>query len=73
MLKSQVQELEPNKIALLVEVDKEKVQQAYSSFFQRAAHSMNIPGFRRGKIPRQVLIQHIGPDNIRGQIEEELV
>ncbi|MFZ2957671.1 MAG: trigger factor [Candidatus Ozemobacteraceae bacterium] len=73
MLKSQVQELEPNKIALLVEVDKEKVQQAYSSFFQRAAHSVNIPGFRRGKIPRQVLIQHIGPDNIRGQIEEELV
>ncbi|MBF0501242.1 MAG: trigger factor [Candidatus Riflebacteria bacterium] len=73
MLKTQVQELEPNKVALLIEVDKEKVQQAYTSFFQRAAHSVNIPGFRRGKIPRPVLIQHIGPENIRGQIEEELV
>lgn len=73
MMKSQVQELEPNKVALTVEIGKEKVQQAYSSFFQRAAHSVNIPGFRRGKVPRAVLINHIGAENIRDQIEEELV
>ena len=37
MLNTQVQELEANKVALTVEVEKEKVNAAYNSFFSRAA------------------------------------
>lgn len=73
MLKTQVQELEANKVALTVEVEKEKVNAAYASFFTRAARSVKIPGFRQGKIPKAVLVKFIGPDSVRDQIEEELV
>ncbi|NCB39090.1 MAG: trigger factor [Erysipelotrichia bacterium] len=73
MLKTQVQELEANKVALTVEVEKDKVNAAYASFFTRAARSVKIPGFRQGKIPKAVLAKFIGPDSVREQIEEELV
>ena len=73
MLKTQVEEVAANKVALTVEVEKEKVKQAYTRFFQRAAASINIPGFRKGKAPRPVLAKFIGPDAIKSQIEEELV
>jgi len=73
MMKTELHEIEPNKVALQIEVGKEKVQAAYTQFFLRAANSVSIPGFRRGKIPRPVLVQHIGADAIRDQIEEELI
>jgi len=73
MLKTQVQELEANKVALTVEVEKEKVNAAYASFYTRAARSVKIPGFRQGKVPRSVLVKFIGPEAVRDQIEEELV
>ncbi len=72
-MKTQIQELEPNKVALLVEVGKDKVEEAYNSFFQRAARSIRIPGFRPGKAPRPVLAKYIGPEAIKSQVEEELL
>ncbi|MDN5278562.1 MAG: trigger factor [Clostridiales bacterium] len=73
MLKTQVQELEANKIALTIEVEKEKVNAAYDNFYRRAARSIRIPGFRQGKAPKSVIAKFIGPDSVREQVEEELV
>lgn len=73
MLKTQVQELEPNKVSLSVEVGKEKVVAAFENFFQRAANSVKIPGFRSGKVPRKIIENHIGKAAILEQVEEELV
>ena len=73
MLKTQVQELEANKVALTVEVEKEKVNAAYSSFYKRAARSIRIPGFRQGKAPKGVIAKFIGHDAVKEQVEEELL
>jgi len=73
MLKTQVQELEANRVALTVEVEAEKVNAAYASFYSRAARSVKIPGFRQGKVPRSVLVKYIGLDSVKEQVEEELV
>jgi trigger factor len=73
MLKTQVQELDANKVALTVEVETDKVNAAYNSFYRRAARSIRIPGFRQGKAPKSVLAKYIGPDSVRDQVEEELV
>lgn len=73
MLKTQIQELEANRVALTVEVEAEKVNAAYASFYSRAARSIKIPGFRQGKIPKAVLVKFIGPDSVKEQIEEELI
>ena len=73
MLKTQVQELEANKVALTIEVEKEKVNAAYDNFYRRAARSIRIPGFRQGKAPKSVIAKFIGPESVRDQVEEELV
>jgi trigger factor len=73
MLKTQVQELDANKVALTIEVEKEKVNAAYDSFYRRAARSIRIPGFRQGKAPKNVIAKFIGHDSVKDQIEEELV
>lgn len=73
MLKTQVEEIALNKVAITVEVERERVAAAYSSFFERASRSVNIPGFRRGKVPRKVLMNYIGREAVDSQIEEELV
>jgi len=73
MLKTQVTKLEPNKVALVVEVEKERVVEAYANFFQRAARAVKIPGFRPGKAPKNVIASRIGNDAIKSQIIEELV
>lgn len=73
MLKTQVNELEANKVALTIEVEKEKVNAAYNNFYRRAAGSIKIPGFRPGKAPKSVIAKFIGPDSVREQVEEELV
>ena len=73
MLNTQVQELEANKVALTVEVEKEKVNAAYNSFFSRAARQIRIPGFRQGKAPRNVIAAAMGQEYVKAQIEEELI
>ncbi|MBR4329570.1 MAG: trigger factor family protein, partial [Candidatus Riflebacteria bacterium] len=73
MLNTQVQELEANKVALTVEVEKEKVNAAYKSFFTRAARQIRIPGFRQGKAPRNVIAAAMGQEYVKAQIEEELI
>ena len=37
------------------------------------ARSTNIPGFRPGKVPRQILIQRLGPQRIKATVLEELI
>lgn len=73
MFKTQVEEREANKVALTVEVEEEKVKAAYNSFYKRAARSVKIPGFRNGKAPKAVIAKFIGHDEVREQIEEELL
>ncbi|RCK80822.1 MAG: Cell division trigger factor [Candidatus Ozemobacter sibiricus] len=72
-MKTQVTELEPNKVALAVEVGKDKVAAAYSSFYQRAARSVKVPGFRPGKAPPAIIAKFLGPEAVRSQIQEELL
>jgi trigger factor len=40
---------------------------------QNLSRSSNIPGFRKGKVPRQVLLQRIGRERIKAAALEELI
>lgn len=73
MLKTQVQELEANKVALTVEVEKEEVKKAYDSYLGRAAKSVRIEGFRPGKAPKSVILKKFGPEYVREEVQRELL
>ncbi len=73
MLKTQIQELEANKVALTVEVEKEEVNKAYDSFLTRAARSVRIEGFRPGRAPKAVVLKRFGEDYVREEVQRELL
>ncbi|MGE5485419.1 MAG: trigger factor [Ignavibacteriales bacterium] len=59
-MKVDVERLEKSTVALSVEVDAAKVEEAISKAYRRLAGSTNVPGFRRGKAPRNILERHVG-------------
>lgn len=45
---------------LTVEVEEEKVRDALNKAFQKIRKQLNVPGFRKGKVPRQVFEARFG-------------
>lgn len=67
------EKLPASQIGLEIEITPEMSQKTYDRVLQDFTRSMNIPGFRKGKVPRQVLIQRIGATRIKASVIEELV
>ncbi|NJK54343.1 MAG: trigger factor [Leptolyngbyaceae cyanobacterium SU_3_3] len=67
------EKLPASQIGLEIEIPSEMSKKAYEQVLQNFTRSMNIPGFRKGKVPRQVLIQRFGVGRIKAAAIEELV
>lgn len=67
------EKLPASQIGLEIEVSPEMSKKVYDRVVQEFMRSANIPGFRKGKVPRQVLIQRIGSSRIKAAAVEELV
>ena len=59
-MKSVVETLNPTRVRLAVEVPFEELEPSIKSAYQRIAAQVNVPGFRRGKVPPLVIDQRIG-------------
>jgi trigger factor len=62
-----------SRLAVEVGVPGERCQASYEAAVAQLSRSVRLPGFRKGKVPRQVLLQQIGPARIRATALEELV
>ena len=58
----QVEKLEKNMAKLTVEVPAENVEKAIQGAYQKTKKSINIPGFRKGKAPRQLIEKMYGKE-----------
>jgi trigger factor len=67
------EKLPASQVGLEIEVTPELSQKTYDRVLQDFTRSLNIPGFRKGKVPKQVLIQRIGSSRINATVVEELV
>lgn len=56
-----VENLEHNMVKLTIEVSAEEFDGAMQSAYQKNKNKINIPGFRRGKAPRQMIEKMYGP------------
>jgi trigger factor len=61
---TQVEELEGNRVRLTVEVAPHDLEHAVEHAASDLAESIKIPGFRKGKVPRPVLVSRVGKERI---------
>jgi trigger factor len=62
-----------SRLALEVAVPAGRAQATYDAAVAKLSRSIKLPGFRKGKVPRAVLLQQIGPLRIRATALEDLV
>ena len=66
-MKTTVEKLNPTRVKLTVTVDEKAFKPALDKAYKTIAGQVNIPGFRKGKVPAPVLDQRVGKDAIIGQ------
>lgn len=68
-MKSAVETLNPTRAKLTVEVEFEELKPSLDAAYQRIAKQVNIPGFRKGKVPPPVIDRQVG----RGAVLDEAI
>jgi trigger factor len=63
-VQAQVEELPENRVRLTVQVPSHDVHHAVEHAASDLAQTAKIPGFRKGKVPRQVLVQKVGRERL---------
>ncbi len=67
------EQLPDSQVGLQIEIPADVSQQTYEKVLQKLIKTVRIPGFRPGKVPRQVFIQRFGSGQIKAAALEELV
>jgi trigger factor len=69
-VETQVEELPENRVRLTVQVPSHDVHHAVEHAASDLAKSAKIPGFRKGKVPRRVLVQRVGRERLMTEAVE---
>src|SRR5438270_6726064 len=65
-----LEELPGNRVRLMVQVPSHDVHHAVEHAADDLSQSVKIPGFRKGKVPRQVLLQRVGQERLMTEAVE---
>ena len=66
------QTLENRQVALSIEVEDERIQQALHHTARHIANTSRIPGFRKGKAPYNVVARAVGEETLYQEMLKEL-
>jgi trigger factor len=67
------EKLDQSRVALQIEVGGAETTKYYEKAIKKLSSDANIPGFRKGKIPRQVILQRMGQSQIKAMAIESLL
>jgi len=68
-VKSVVESLSPTRVRIIIDVDFKDLEPHVTVAYDTLAHQVSIPGFRKGKVPRQLIDQRFG----RGTVLNEAI
>ena len=66
-MKTTVERLNPTRVKLTITVDAAGFKPALEKAYETVSSQVNIPGFRKGKVPATILDQRVGKDAIIAQ------
>jgi len=64
-MQTTAERVEKDRVKVRVEVPEDALQPALDQVYRRWATQIKVPGFRKGKIPRQIIDARVGPELIR--------
>lgn len=67
------EKLPASQIGLEIEIPAEMSKTVYEKVVQNLSRTANIPGFRKGKVPRQILVQRMGTQRLKAAALEDLI
>ncbi|KAA8494899.1 Trigger factor [Porphyridium purpureum] len=67
-----VEQLPDSQVGIEVCVSAQETAAAFDKVMREMGGKAQIPGFRKGKVPKQVLLSHFGPKNVYGAACEEV-
>lgn len=69
----QVEKLEKNMAKLTVEVSADDLEKALQNAYKKQKNKISLPGFRKGKVPRQMIEKMYGPEIFYDDAANELL
>lgn len=72
-MKVSMEPMQNSQILLNIEMETAEVDKYLDRAYHRLAKQVSVPGFRRGKVPREVLVQYVGKDALLREALEDLI
>ena len=72
-MQTTVEEADKHKVKLTVEVPPEQFSKDLDRTYRKVAQQVRIPGFRKGKVPRQIIDAQIGREAVLSEFLEDAV
>jgi trigger factor len=70
-LQTTTEVLEKDRVKLRVEVPEDALKPALDAVYRKWANEIRIPGFRKGKVPRQMIDARVGVETVREEALQE--
>jgi len=73
MVKVEIEKQKENEVKLKIETDKLEVNSSLDKVYNDVSYEIKIPGFRKGKIPKNILNLHLGKEYFYDKTAEKLI
>jgi len=73
MVKVEIMTQKENEVKLKIEMDKLKVNSSLDKIYNDTSYQIKIPGFRKGRIPKNILNLHLGKEYFYDKTAEKLI
>ena len=72
-MKVTLEKLPASQVSFDIEIEGAKSQAIYDRTIKELSKSINVPGFRPGKAPKELMIRQIGKDKLKASVLEEVI
>jgi len=72
-IQTTAEQIQEHRVRLRVEMPEEALKPAINEVYRVLAKEIKVPGFRKGKVPRQIIDSRVGADYVRNEALKEAI